>query len=382
MEALAATKFGPPGNVLQFVQTDIPEPGPTEVRIRVHYAELNPVDLHKLSGDKEGKPIPSHRCPFIVGYGGSGVIDKAGKPADDDDNEKEEGPLFEIGDNVAFLCDPRRNGCYAEYVVVDRRLVSAIPNGVSFAEAAAVPLSGCTAYEALEKVGLTIGDLIGGSSLEMTDSSPPKKRQRKGGVLLIVGGAGGVGSWCSLLARAAYPDLEIVSTASTTESEDWCLKMGANRTIAHSAVKSLGGGPKGSVDHIICLTEPTQELFASLTEILRPFGSICLVVAGDSIKSLDMSFVFFKSGTVCTETVFSSSRAGFHIDQARQIRLILEMIAMKPSGDSASDRTPLVLGDIPGKTNWKSALKSNGVMEVLASGHSRGKLVMNIGSER
>ena len=70
--------------------------------------------------------------------------------------------------------------------------------------------------------------------------------------------------------------------------------------------KRQKGGQTGSVDYIIYPTEPTKDLFDSSAKVLKPFGTICLVVAGESIKSLDMRFVFFKSDSVCTETVFSS----------------------------------------------------------------------------
>jgi len=93
--------------------------------------------------------------------------------------------------------------------------------------------------------------------------------------------------------------------------------------------KRQKGGHTGSVDYIICLTKPTKDLFDSLAKVLKPFGTICLVVAGESIKSLDMRFVFFKSGSVCTETVFSSCSAGFYLDQGDQITRILELITEK-----------------------------------------------------
>jgi NADPH2:quinone reductase len=72
-------------------------------------------------------------------------------------------------------------------------------------EAATLPLSGCTAYESLEKL-----------SLENSSN------------LLIVGGAGGVGSWATLVARTKHPRLEIICTASSEESKRWCFENGAS----------------------------------------------------------------------------------------------------------------------------------------------------------
>jgi len=75
--------------------------------------------------------------------------------------------------------------------------------------------------------------------------------------------------------------------------------------------KRQKGGQTGSVDYIVCLTKPTKDLFDSLAKVLKPFGTICLVVAGESIKSLDMRFVFFKSGSVCTEVFLVHVRLVF-----------------------------------------------------------------------
>jgi len=69
-------------------------------------------------------------------------------PSDDNDDKVEATMLssLKVGKEAAFLCDARKNGSYAEYVIVDHRLVSLIPNCVSLAEEAPVPLSGCTAH--------------------------------------------------------------------------------------------------------------------------------------------------------------------------------------------------------------------------------------------
>ena len=169
--------------------------------------------------------------------------------------------------------------------------------------------AGCTAFESLEKVGLSIT-----STTPIIESATTATTVGQGKRLLVVGGAGGVGSWITQLARANYPQLDIVCTTGSEESSTWCQKMGCSRTIHHDEIQTkLEGGLKGSCDYIICLTEPTKELFASLAEVLKAYGKICLVVAGAGIKMLDMSFVFFKCGTVSTETVFSSIRDGYII---------------------------------------------------------------------
>ena len=145
-------------------------------------------------------------------------------------------------------------------------------------------------------------------------------------------------------------------------------------TIGHDEIEEkIDGGPKGSVDSIICLAEPTPALFSSLAEVLRPYGKICLVVAGEGIKSLDLSFVFFKCGTVCTETVFSSIRCGYCIDQSSELSYILKTLA------DGETKPPFDYHWNVKYSDWRKASEPGGYINSVASGHMRGKMVMEIG---
>ena len=359
MKVLGTSKFG--RNHLTF-STNHPKPittKSTELLIKIHYSDLNPVDHHKLNMKPNGTSTPSHRTPFIVGYGGSGVVEAISPDADEECNEL-------LNKRVCFLADPSRDGSYAQYIVVDRRVVAVIPDDISLHSAASIPVAGVTALESLAKVGLSVDDT---NTPTPSSSSGDKHR------LLIVGGAGGVGSWVTILARATYKNnVEIVCTTGSKESSEWCTKLGADVTIGHDEIDSkLGTGPKGSFDSIICLTEPTTALFASLAEVLRPYGKICLVVAGEGIKSLDMSFIFFKCGTVCTETVFSSIRCGYHINQEDEIRTILKVLQRENITAPLSDTWEQE------KSDWKIACEEGGYIDMVGSGHIKGKLVMKIG---
>jgi NADPH2:quinone reductase len=309
----------------------------------------------------DGTPTPA--APFIVGYGGSGIVESISS-----DNADEQSVQL-LNKQVCFLADPGKDGSYAQYIVVDRRLVAVIPEGVPLEEAACIPVAGITAIESLEKVGLPVYGTNHGVTPIMSSPSGDKYR------LLIIGGAGGVGSWATQLARSTYgSEIEIVCTTGSQESSDWCKKMGANVTIAHDEIETkLGTGPKGSCDSIICLVEPTASLFASMAEVLRQYGKICLVVAGDGIKSLDMSFVFFKCGTVCTETVFSSIRCGYYIDQANEMRIILEALQRGKVNAPLSDAWE------EDKADWRTASVEGEYIDMVGSGHVKGKLVMKIG---
>eukprot|EP00574_Skeletonema_japonicum_P010765 CAMPEP_0201718922 /NCGR_PEP_ID=MMETSP0593-20130828/4315_1 /ASSEMBLY_ACC=CAM_ASM_000672 /TAXON_ID=267983 /ORGANISM="Skeletonema japonicum, Strain CCMP2506" /LENGTH=364 /DNA_ID=CAMNT_0048209309 /DNA_START=142 /DNA_END=1236 /DNA_ORIENTATION=+ len=362
MKVLGTSKFGRQN--LAF-SSNHPKPTPmkpTDLVIRILYTDLNPVDHHKLNMKPDGTPTPS-RC-FIVGYGGVGIVESASPNATADIQQE-----F-LHKRVCFLVDPRFDGSYAQYVVVDCRLVAAIPDGVPLEAAACIPVAGVTALECLEKVGLPVSNKNEGAIAPMISSASGDKHR-----LLIVGGAGGVGSWATQLARSVYgPNIEIVCTTGSAESRDWCIKMGADATIPHNEIETkLGTGPKGSCDSIICLAEPTPALFASLAELLRPYGKIALVVAGEGIKTLDMSFIFFKCGTVCTETVFSSIRCGYFIDQASEMRCILDAIQCGKVTAPLSDAWE------EDKSGWENAVQKGGYIDMVGSGHVKGKLVMKIG---
>jgi len=352
MEILGAHQFGSHQKVLEFDSLDtLPECRPDDVLIRVVFAEVNPVDLKKLQGGpKEGQAIPDG--PLVVGYGGSGIVQAVGSNIQKDWIEK----------RVAFLCDPTRPGSYATHVVVDKRLVAPVPFQLSLKEAATIPLAGCTSYESLLKLGL-------GNDTPLRGKDP---------TLLVVGGAGGVGSWAIQLARVLYPNLKIIATASSEPSGQWCLKMGANQVIHHDDITlQLQGGQKGSVDYILCLTEPTPALFSALTGVIRPYGSICLTVSGESIKILDLGFLFYKAATVTTETVFSSIRTNFeYIRPSVEIDDLLQHVAA-----SSAIKAPLSpqLATLAGADDWKKCLQEGGILDNLASGHAIGKLVMRIG---
>jgi NADPH:quinone reductase-like Zn-dependent oxidoreductase len=248
--------------------------------------------------------------------------------------------------------------------------------------AATVPVAGCTAYEALLKLQIDTNNTNFSSSSSRGDgsSSSAASLQR----LLIVGGAGGVGSWATLLARARYPSLEIVATASSEASRDWCRAMGANHVIPHEDIASALGGPSpnGSVDYILCLTEATPSVMEALSQVIHPYGTICLVVAGKSISQLDLSFCFYKAVTVTFEAVFASSRTNYErVQPAAEMEDILQHLA-----DATIPKAPLAVDwllktDHVTSLDWKeAALVEGGLLDQLATGHTQGKLVMKIES--
>lgn len=142
---------------------DIPKPSLTEtdILVEIAYAGMNPVDWKIKSGLLKGA-FP-YEFPIILGWDLSGVIAAIGSKVTN----------FKIGDPV-FAYDfksPIKWGSYAQYAPVDANHAAIKPKNLSFAEAAAIPLSSLTAWQALEKAQLKPEETI-----------------------LILGGSGAVGS--------------------------------------------------------------------------------------------------------------------------------------------------------------------------------------------
>src|SRR5262245_61551146 len=152
--------------VLEVVEAPRPEPGPTEVLVRVGAAGVNPVDWKlRAAGGFLGEP------PFTVGWDVAGVVEEVGYGV----------TRFAEGDRVFGMPRfPREAAAYAEYVVSPSRQLARTPDELSDVEAAALPLAGLTAWQALvETAGVGAGDRV-----------------------LVLGAAGGVGHLAVQIAKA------------------------------------------------------------------------------------------------------------------------------------------------------------------------------------
>mmetsp|Transcript_20617 Transcript_20617/g.43703 ORF Transcript_20617/g.43703 Transcript_20617/m.43703 type:complete len:401 (-) Transcript_20617:123-1325(-) len=377
---LGAKIHGDYDSVLEFQSLEVNDGNtflqirPADVLVKICFTDVNPVDLQKLRGRDNDVGRSTAYPPHVPGYGGSGVVVKVGSAVPNADEWK--------GKSVCFLADPTRMGSYATYIVVDVNCVAKIPCDDGLIRlaptsnanhesssimrcCASIPIAGLTAFESLAKCGL-----VNASESNQSDRSAS-------GSLLIVGAAGGVGSWTIALAKALNPCLEIIATASTQAQHDWCTALGADIVIRHDAIGSrLEGGREGSVDTIVCLTEPTPDLFGTLSEVVKPYGSICLVSAGKSIGSLDLGFCFFKCVDVKTETVFSSIRTKYrNIVPAKELELIIDLIAR---GKIKAPLSPeLENGNV--SESIQNATDKNGVLEALSQPTGRrGNFVMKV----
>ena len=198
MRIIVATEAGAP-DVLQVREVDRPQPIPTEVLVRVHAAGVNPVDWKTRSG--QGMAGLLGDPPWRIGWDVAGVVEEVGMGV----------TRFRPGDEVFGMpWFPRQAGAYADYVTAPARQLALMPEGLDFKAAAALPLAGLTAWQA------------------MVDTAELQAGQR----VLVHAAAGGVGHLAVQIAKAL--GAEVYGTASPAKHE-FLRGLGVDRPIDYKA---------------------------------------------------------------------------------------------------------------------------------------------------
>ncbi|WOP19993.1 NADP-dependent oxidoreductase [Raineyella sp. LH-20] len=149
MRAMTYDTYGGP-EVLRLVDMPLPKVGPGEVLVRVKAAGVNPVDWKLMAGGLDG--LMDIRFPVVPGWDVAGVVERVGIDV----------PEYAVGDEVIGYArkDYVHGGTMAEYVTVAVRHLARKPAGLSWPEAAGVPLAGLTAYQTLTRLGLQRGETV------------------------------------------------------------------------------------------------------------------------------------------------------------------------------------------------------------------------------
>lgn len=195
MKAIIMRDFGD-ANQLKMEQVEVPMPGPEEVQIQIAYTAVNPVDW-KIRNGLLQKRLP-HQFPIIPGWDAAGIVTAVGEKV----------TQFQLGDDVFAYCRKPviQWGTYAEYICYPAKDVAKKPNNLSFAQAAAIPLAGLTAWQAL------------------FDAANLKKHES----ILIQAGAGGVGSLAIQFAKLAGA---YVITTAREQNHEYVRRLGADAII-------------------------------------------------------------------------------------------------------------------------------------------------------
>jgi zinc-binding alcohol dehydrogenase family protein len=259
---------------------ELPEPvaRDRDLLVEVRAISVNPVDTKQRKSVKpdEGKTYK------VLGWDCAGVVVGKGKQTS----------MFKVGDEVFYAGCIARQGANAQLHTVDERIVAHKPRSLSFAEAAALPLTSLTAWELLF-------DRFNVEQRRISYNAPRK------GSILIIGAAGGVGSMLVQMASRLTP-LTVVATASRPETTDWCRQMGAHYVIDHhrdirTQMQELG---LGEVEYIALLSG-TDTHYPGIAELMAPQGKIGII--DDPQKPVDARPLKRKSAAIHWEFMFTRS---------------------------------------------------------------------------
>jgi NADPH:quinone reductase-like Zn-dependent oxidoreductase len=228
MRAVVIHETGGP-EVLHYEETERPDPGDGEVLIRVRAASVNPVDWKYRRGLSE-KPLPA-----VLGNDASGTVEVSRAEA------------FAEGDDVFGIV---ASGGYAEFATTPAALVARKPAALSHEHAAAIPVAGMTAWQALfDRGGL-----------------------ERGQTALIAGAAGGVGHFAVQFAKRA--GARTIGTGSTRNRE-FVLGLGADEYVDYTE-QDVADVVQ---DADVVLDTVGGEVTASLVPAVRPGGIIVTIAA-------------------------------------------------------------------------------------------------------
>ncbi|WP_337993820.1 NADP-dependent oxidoreductase [Actinomycetospora straminea] len=235
------TQDAPGGpEVLRVEEAPVPEPIPTEIRVRVTAAGVNPVDT-KVRAGGAGLGDDMTAPPFTVGWDVAGVVDAVGMGV----------TRFAVGDRVFGMpWFPRQAGGYGEYVTAPSRHFAPIPDGVDDVTAAALPLAGLTAWQIL------------------VDTADVQRDQR----VLIHAAGGGVGHLAVQIAKTR--GAHVVGTASAGKHAD-LVALGLDEAIDHHT-EEIAEATR-DIDVAVDLTEVNGP---SSLAVLRRGGLVVCVPSG------------------------------------------------------------------------------------------------------
>lgn len=305
-----------------FADVALPKPSPSgrDLLVKVEAVSVNPVDY------KQRKQATGSR---ILGWDAAGSVVATGKDAS----------LFKPGDDVYYAGDVTRPGCDSEFHLVDERIVGRKPKKLDFAQAAAMPLTSITAWEAFyDRMHIVPGK-----------------------TMLIIGGAGGVGSIGIQLANSS--NLKVIATASRPETVAWVKELGADQVVNHR--ENLVSQISKPVDYIANFSGELDAYWPAMADLIAPQGAMVAIVGNQ--KPLAMDVVRSKSATLCWELMFTRPRFKT-ADMIEQHKLLDQVAGWLDSG-KLRDTLKETLSPINGANLRKAH-------EKLESGTMIGKLVL------
>ncbi|WP_105634008.1 zinc-binding alcohol dehydrogenase family protein [Cronobacter dublinensis] len=309
----------------------MPQPGDYDLLVEVKAVSINPVDTKvHVSLQKNGLQEPR-----VLGWDASGIVTAVGSKVSG----------FKAGDEVYYAGDITRPGSNASHQLIDARIVGHKPRTLSWAAAAAIPLTALTAWEGLFE------------RLHIQDAGEDK-------TLLIIGGAGGVGSLAIPFARLRSK-VKIIATASREDSAQWCRDRGADLVVNYRDLPGeLAQHDIKFVDYIFILND-TDGHWAAVSQLIAPQGHICSIV--ENAHPLDQDALKSKSAALHWEFMYTRSMYQT-ADMARQGEILNEVAKLADAGEVESALSETLHG--------LSVESITDAHRKVLEGHMRGKVVV------
>ncbi|MCC6658716.1 MAG: NADP-dependent oxidoreductase [Rhodocyclaceae bacterium] len=324
-------------SVIELGELPAPQAGPGELLVAVHAASVNPVDFKIRDGLL--KMIVPFRFPLILGNDLSGVVQAVGAGV----------TRFRPGDAVFARLDKQRIGAFAEFAVVAEADAAAKPANLSHVEAAAVPLAGLTAWQALFEIG----------------------GLKAGQKVLIHGGSGGVGSFAIQLARHAGAT---VATTVGARNADLARSLGADIVIDY---KTQRFEDVVSDQDLVFDTQAGDIQHRSFAVLKR--GGVLVSIAGKPDGRLVRQWGLNPLLGVLLDFL---SRKTLRLAKRHGVRY--EYLFMRPSG-AQLERIGRLLSEGSVKTIIDKVFPLEQVRDALAyseAGHATGKVVVEVKAAR
>ncbi|KAJ2689657.1 hypothetical protein H4R19_006483 [Coemansia spiralis] len=338
------------GNAQDYILAELPRPQvrtATQVEIEVHAASLNPIDFKRAKGMLSA--VRPDTFPLKVGYDVAGVVTKAGDGV----------TRFKQGDRVYGRVDEASVGTIAEWVVAEESTLARIPDSVSFATAAAVPLAGLTAKQALETAGL-----------------------QRGQSLFVSAGMGGVGMFTLALAKHHFAAGEIATTVSAAKRHD-AVKMGATKVVDYK-----------TDDYTSVLKDSADVGFdttgdSNIYKVVKPGGhvvSVAMMPSGDVLDGFrdpDVPLSLFASVRLAVIKCIADGIQWFTTRGFRAKNVSYQYVLLECDGNALeSVFNPLLeSGALAPVISSEHPFTESGVRAAFKesiAGHATGKIVVNV----
>ncbi|WP_417346724.1 zinc-binding alcohol dehydrogenase family protein [Ferrimonas sp.] len=320
---------------LESIELPVPSATGEDLLVKVRAISVNPVDTKVRQ--RAGGVEQVNDGYKILGWDAAGEVVAIGDKVTD----------FKVGDQVWYAGDLTRAGSNAEYQLVEQKIVGRKPANLSFAQAAALPLTTITAWELLF------------DRLKLDPKADLSQRK-----LLVIGAAGGVGS--ILLQLASHlTNIQVVATASRPETVEWVKHLGADAVIDHRKPLSNALAEAGidGITDVISLTHSEQH-WPEIAKLIEPQGQLALI---DDAPSLDI--MPFKQKSISLHWEFMFTRSLFSTrDRVKQQQLLNTVADLVESG--------AVITTADAHFGVISVANLHRAHTLLESGKAKGKIVL------